>query len=320
MDNKIARNLSLRHFRAFVHVAECGSFSRAATVMAISQPALTLSIQQFEDIVGVPLLLRTTRSVSVTAQGEELLPKAQAILREVNAAILSARASAERQDNRIRIAALPSVAIRVLPKAIRSYAALAPDVTVDTQDDNGRGVETQVLNGAADFGISNIWSNTPDLSFRPFIRDRMGLICRADHDLAGRDTPLRWSCLADLSFVGMAEDTGISRLTRDRDALPESVRNPDFTVLTISALVGLVENGTAVTALPALAAPDYLNPSLVYRPLSGPVLYRELQLIAPRSRPLSGAAQAFLRHLLDSGPSLSASFSDHTVEAIHPED
>ena len=148
----------------------------------------------------------------------------------------------------------------------------------------------------------------------------MGLICRSDHELARRDPPLRWDCLSHLPFAGMADDTGISRLSRDHDELPGSVRTPDFTVLTISALVGLVENGTAVTALPALAAPDYLNPSLVYRPLIDPILSRELQLITSRSRPISQGAQAFLRYLLDSAPALSASFADRTVDPIRPED
>ncbi len=316
MDNKIARNLSLKQFRAFVAVAKCGSFSAAAQELAVSQPALSLSIQQFEEIVGVPLLSRTTRSVSLTSHGQEFLPKAEKILADVESAILSTRKSAEKQKNRVNVAVLPSVAIRVLPQAMRSYAELAPDVKIHMQDDNGRGVESQVLNGDADFGISNSWSDNPELNYRPFIRDQMGLICRGDHDLARRKNPLTWSSLANLSFAGMAGDTGTSRLTKDVKGLPACVVSPDFTVLTIAALVGIIENGDAVSALPALAAPDYLNPSLVYRGLSEPVVYRELQLITSKSRPPSPAAEKFIGFLLDQSYEISSMFPNRTVAAI----
>ena len=316
MDSRIARNLSLKQFRAFVSVAKCGSFSGAAQELAISQPALSLSIQQFEEIVGVPLLSRTTRSVSLTPLGQEFLPKAEKILADVEAAILSTRTSAEKQKNRVSVAVLPSVAIRVLPQAIRSYSALAPEVKIHMQDDNGRGVETQVLNGDADFGISNSWSGREELDYRPFLRDRVGLICRGDHQLARRKDLLSWSDLTDLSFVGMASDTGTSRLTRGVAGLPASVVTPDFTVLTIAALVGLIETGESVSALPALAAPDYLNPSLVYRSLSDPVVYRDLQLITPKNRSLSGAAEKFTTFLLDQTHKISSMFPNHTVAAI----
>ena len=316
MDSKIARNLSLKQFRAFVSVAKCGSFSGAAQELAVSQPALSLSIQQFEEIVGVPLLSRTTRSVSLTPLGQDFLPKAEKILADVEAAILSSRISAEKQKNRVSVAVLPSVAIRVLPQAIRSYSALAPEVKVHMQDDNGRGVETQVLKGEADFGISNSWSDNAELEYRPFLQDQVGLICRGDHQLARRKDPLTWSGLTNLSFVGMAADTGTSRLTKNVAGLPASVTNPEFTVLTIAALVGLIETGGSVSALPALAAPDYLNPSLVYRSLSEPIVYRDLQLIIPKKRPLSPVADNFAGFLQGQSHEISSMFPNHTVKSL----
>ncbi|WP_170432718.1 LysR family transcriptional regulator [Ruegeria arenilitoris] len=315
MSRPVSRNVTLKQLRAFVQVAKCGSFSKAADELAISQPALTLSIQQFEEHVEAALLQRTTRSVSLTAQGKEFLHKAEAILSDLDEAILSARTSARKQRNRVRIAALPSVAIRVLPQAIRDYATVNPDVSVQIQDDNGRGVETQVLNGVADFGIANMWSGNPVLTYAPFLRDHVGLICRADHPLARRKDRLTWACLGDQSFVGMADDTGISRLTDGVRSLPVSVSEPDYTVLTIAALVGIVEQGRAVSALPALASPDYLNPSLVYRRLSEPDLYRDLCMITSGKQPLPTAAQEFLTFLQSRSNKMSSMFPNNTVQA-----
>ncbi|MBQ4827556.1 LysR family transcriptional regulator [Leisingera sp. HS039] len=320
MDTKIARNLSIKQIRAFVSVAEHQSFSRAAKALAISQPALTLSVQQLEDIVGAALLKRTTRFVSLTQQGQEFRPKAEKILCDIEAAVLSARASAIHQKNRVKIATLPSVAVRVLPAAMRDYADTSPETKISVQDDNGRGVQAQVLSHEADFGISNIWSDEADLQFTPFMRDQLGLICRGDHPLAKQKPPLTWASLEGHPFVGMAPDTGISRLAKSVEGLPEGVTDPAYTVLTIAALVGLVENGEAISALPALSAPDYLNPALVYRGLREPVLHRELCLITAKGRPLSAAAKGFRDFLLNHSHRISATFPNNTVGCMAPSD
>ncbi|MDC0660497.1 LysR family transcriptional regulator [Leisingera sp. SS27] len=315
MNTKIARNLSLKQFRAFVAVARCGSFSRAAQELAVSQPALSLSIQQFEEVIGVSLLKRTTRLVELTAQGQELLPKAEKILEDVEASVLSVRASAQDQLNQVRVAVLPSAAVRILPPAMRGFAAEMPQAKVHLQDDNARGVEAQVLEGRADFGVSSSWSDDPRLTYLPFLRDQVGLICRNTQELARRTEPLSWDCLDGLPFAGMAKDTGVSRLTMAGKGLPASVTSPDFTVLTMAALAGLIESGEAVSAVPALAAPDYLNPALVYRSLSAPTLYRELQLVVAKDRPLPSAAQSFLEYLQSQARQISARFPNRTVEA-----
>lgn len=280
----------------------------------MSQPALTLNIRQFEEIVGVELLHRTTRSVSLTPCGRDFLPIAEKLLNEFDAAILELRARAQQQENRVDVAVLPSVAIRVLPAVVRRLGEIEPEVKIHVHDDNGRGVQTQVLNGDADCGISNVWEQHPDLEFTPLIRDRVGLICRSEHPLAKEKGPLRWSCLEGCAFVGMTDDTGISRLMRAAEDLPEAVISPTHNVLTIAALVGLVERGDAVSALPALASPDYLNPALVYRDLSAPVMYRELCLITLRDRPLTKAAETFRASIQSDVAALCAMFPNDTVE------
>lgn len=291
--NRVARNLSFRHLRAFVCVARHGSFSRAAEELSVSQPALSLTIRQFEDIVGVQLFTRTTRSVTPTACGREFLPTVEKYLDDFEQSVMQIRARARQQENQVNIALLPSIAIRLLPNAIQEFGKLNPDIRLRLHDDNGRGVQTQVLSGEADFGLCNRWNAHPDLEFLPLLRDRVGLICHCDHPLAQRSDPLPWSSLDAHGFIGMADDTAICRLTDNREDLPESVSNPGHRVLTIAALVGLVERGDSVAALPALASPEYLNPSLTYRDLVDPVIDREICLISLRGRPLSAAASAF---------------------------
>ncbi|MCP4767594.1 MAG: LysR family transcriptional regulator [Gammaproteobacteria bacterium] len=317
-NNRIARNLSFRHLRAFVCVTRHGSFSRAAEELAISQPALTLTIRQFEDMVGVKLFTRTTRSVTPTPCGREFLPTVEKYLDDFEQSVMQIRARAREQENQVNIALLPSIAIRLMPHAIQEFGKSNPDIRLRLHDDNGRGVQAQVLSGEADFGLCNPWSPHPDLEFIPLLRDRVGLICHRNHALAQASEPLPWSSLDESEFIGMADDTAICRLTDNRDDLPESVRNSNQRVLTIAALVGLVERGDSVAALPALASPEYLNPALIYRDLIDPEIDREICLISLRGRPLSAAARAFHDFIQQEIARFCADFEPSRVRPVIP--
>ncbi|KLN59269.1 hypothetical protein WH96_18305 [Kiloniella spongiae] len=315
VSTKIARNLSIKHLRAFVCIAKCRSFSRAADQLAMSQPALTLCIKQFESIVEVAMLQRTTRLVSLTQQGQDFLPKAERVLQDIDLAIISARTDALKQEKCVKVSMLPSVAVRIWPEAMRSYSEVQQDTDVRVYDDNAKGVFQQVLSGEVDFGVSNIWNPDPDLNYIPFVRDRVGLICRNTHPLARSSGPYKWDDLSDLEFVGMAADTGISRLMYSKNDFPESVFSPKFTVLTIAALAGIIENGEAVSALPALACPDYLNPSVVYKELKEPILYRDLYFVTHKKKPLSKATEILIAFLLQERNQICSKFPNKTVMA-----
>ena len=315
VDTKIPRNLSLRHLRAFVCVADCESFTVAAKKLSISQPALTLNIHQLEDMIGTALFNRTTRSVALSPLGKEFQPLAQKTIADFESSILVIRNKAQQLANRIDVAVLPSAAIRLLPLIMRSFGAVYPQVKVQMHDDNARGVHHQILDGRADIGISNRWGSEPhpDLEYTPFIRDRVGLICRYDHALANNNKPLKWSCLASENFVGMTKDTGIHSIMKSVKDLPDSISNPAYEVLTMASLAGLVESGNAISALPALAAPDYLNPGLVYRDIAEPVIHRDLCLITARHRPLSQVAEA-LKVLIETDVyHICSTFPNNTV-------
>ena len=281
--------------------------------MSMSQPAFTLNIRQFEDIVGVELLTRTTRSVALTEHGKDLLPRIEKMLGDFDSSVLETRAKAEQMANQVKIAVLPSVAIRVLPALVRDFGYVLPEIKIQMNDDNGRGVQSQVLNCEAEFGISSVWHEHPKLDFTPLLRDRIGLICHADHPLAKTRSGLQWSNLDGYDFVGMAEDTGVHPILHNDERLPENVRTPAHSVLTIAALVGLLEGSNLVSALPALAAPDYLNPTLVYRDLSNPEVYRQLGIITLRGRAQSQAAGAFIDFMSEKIDSISGMFPNNTV-------
>ncbi len=290
-------NVTVKHLRSFIEVARQGNFTRAAEALAISQPALTIAIGQFEDMVGVKLFDRTTRRVRLTAEGEDFLPNATRLVQEFDSAIAGIRDVAERRRGRVGIAALPSVAVRLLPRTVARFAERYPSISVHLHDDNARGVGQKVRRREVDFGIASKWEPIDGLSYRPLIQDSFGLVCRADHPLARDPGPIAWRDLNGHAFLGLAADTGIQQLLKSVQDLPQSVQTPRFEVSNIATLEGMLDAGLGVTALPALAVPAARERRFVFRRLNRPAVKREICLITHQGRSLSPAAQG-LRDLI----------------------
>lgn len=293
-------NVTLKHLRSFIEVARQGNFTRAAEALSVSQPALTIAIGQFEDEIGVRLFDRTTRRVRLTGEGEAFLPTAVRLLEDFDSALADIREVAERRRGRVGVAALPSVAVRLLPDLLARFSERYPGIQVHLHDDNASGVQERVGRRQVDFGLGSRWEPASELSFRPLMKDEFGLVCRTDHELARHDGPIAWRELAGHPFLGLALDTGIQQVLRGLKGLPETVRSPKYEVSNIATLGGMLGAGLGVTALPALAMPRSGEHRLVFRKLIRPVVHRELSLITRRGRSLSPAAQA-LRDLVVEG-------------------
>jgi DNA-binding transcriptional LysR family regulator len=294
--------LNLRHVRAFVEVARQGSFRRAAEKLFVSQPALTITINQLEELVGVNLFNRTTRRVDLTTDGEDFQPIAERLVTDFERAISDLKTSAERRGGKVAIAVLPSLTINLLPGILARFKDANPGIRVILKDDNARGVQRQVLDNESDFGISNRWEEDTELEFTPLTLDPVGLVCPADHPLGKSTRPIAWRKLEGFPFVGMSQDTGVYKLINAIEGCPESIRSPEYEVLTMAALGGILEARLAITVLPLLAVPSHMHPALVFRKLTGPRVERELCLVTRRDYPLSASAQKVRDMLLVKAP------------------
>src|SRR5687768_8534664 len=97
-------NVNLRQVRAFVSVARFGSFTRAAKLLNLTQPALTVQIRQLEQSLDVRLFDRNTRSVSLTRVGRELVPPFQRLLQEFDAIVVDTKDLAAKRHGIVRLA------------------------------------------------------------------------------------------------------------------------------------------------------------------------------------------------------------------------
>jgi len=126
--------MELRHLRYFVAVAEELNFTRAAARLHVSLPPLSRQIRDLERELGLELLVRNTRSVRLTEAGRMFQLEAAAILQRANEAVESMMALAQSHHSRVRVGYAASPTIEILPRALRRFHEMKPNVRVELHD------------------------------------------------------------------------------------------------------------------------------------------------------------------------------------------
>lgn len=169
-------SVTLSQLRAFTVVSKTLNFGQAALELGVTQPTITKEIQRLERNVGVRLLDRSTRGVTLTSAGEALVIGAEEILERVNTFEVAA-VSARRASRRIiRIAASPSIVNQLLPEVLRraddeelGFALQA--LEVETGD-----VLMAVKTGRADIGVGHLIGDSQHVHKRRIGRDEVQAI------------------------------------------------------------------------------------------------------------------------------------------------
>ena len=179
-------NAELLDLKAFVTVAELGSFVRTAEALNLSQPALSRRIQKLEESLGAPLLERSTRHVKLTMVGRDFLPKMRRLIDEYETSVLAIRDFGARSSGLVTIAAVPTSVFYFLPRAITRFSDAYPRIRVRILDIGANEGLEAVARGEADFGINFIGASHADIEFTKLVDDPFVLACRHDHPLAKR--------------------------------------------------------------------------------------------------------------------------------------
>jgi DNA-binding transcriptional LysR family regulator len=283
-------DFDLRDLQAFAAVAELKSFSTAAKAVHVSQSAFSRRIAKLEGVLGVRLLDRSTRSVSLTGVGRDFAHKVRHMLDGLDESLLGIREIGGARTGEVTIACVPTAVYYFLPQVLREYHARFPRVRIKVHDASANEVLSVVANGEADFGVNFVGSSEPGIEFNTFLEERFVLACRKDHPLATRRR-VAWSELCKFDFMTVSKSSG-NRLLMDfalaglRDR-PTAIYEAQH----VTTLLGLVEAGMGVAAVPSLALPPDQHPVLASVPLCDPAVSRKIGLIRRKGRSLVPAAE-----------------------------
>jgi DNA-binding transcriptional LysR family regulator len=269
--------LETRQLRYFVAVAEELHFGRAAERLGMAQPPLSRAIRELERQLGVPLLKRTTRQVTLTPAGEVLLRDARTALEAISAAGRRAQ-HAGQPTPRLRLALKPDIDGGLLPRILDAYAGQEAALPVALV--LGRfGEQAQTLrDGRADTALLLGPFDERGLDSEPLVTEPFLIAMAAADPLAARPC-LRLADLAGRSLPdGSPADQGVAfgphAWTGARDHQPSPAANHTPTASTdqsasdLPQIFRLVELGSIVCFLPASVTRRYPRPEIAYRPVT----------------------------------------------------
>lgn len=179
--------MSTRRLRYFVAVADELHFSRAAAKLFVSQQALSKQIQELENAIGTPLLVRSTRSVELTSAGQAFLPACRDVLARLNAGVEAVRATGSGQRGTLRLGFFVLAALELTTPILTQFSATHPDVTVVMHEYTYNDPSAGLADESSDLAIVRLPIALPDLCTEPLFSEPRVVAVAANHPLAGRD-------------------------------------------------------------------------------------------------------------------------------------
>ncbi|TFH85478.1 LysR family transcriptional regulator [Billgrantia azerbaijanica] len=283
--------MTVKQLRAFLAVAQTLSFTQACEHLHLSQPALSLAIKGLEESLGGRLLIRTTRSVRLTPEGESLLPLAKRLLADWDNTEEVMRQRFTLQLGRVALAAMPSFACNQLPSALMAFRRRHPRIKVTVHDVINEQVIDMVRRQRVELGIAFEPAASEGLAFTPLFVDRFVAVVPADSPLA-EATTLRWAELLRYDFITLQRPSMV-RLLLEHELAAQGIELPvAFESHQLVTVGRMVASGLGVSAVPALCRRQMHELGGRCVTLTEPVIARPVGVLSPAGQELSVAAQA----------------------------
>ncbi|SLN56927.1 LysR family transcriptional regulator [Roseisalinus antarcticus] len=293
--------ISIRHFRCFIAVAETRSFTLAANRLFQTQSSLTATIKQLEELAGIRLFDRSTRRVELTQDAIWFKKVAEDVIRDFDNAISDLRASSEGRKGHVRIAAASSMIVHVLGPTLVAFRKRHPGISFSVFDEGADRIERHLIEGKYDFGLSSRLNNFPDLNYRPILADKFGAVFPKDHPLAAHEGKVSGRDLEPYEYIGLTTSTGIGAGISSHTELEFATgkgESNDYASSTTS-LFAILKLGGKYSLLPALAASSEPVNEFEFREMYDPEIEREICLITQKKRTQSPTTQRLLEAIID---------------------
>lgn len=242
----IDRRIKFRHIQCFVEICREGSFKRAAQKLLLTQPAISKTLKELEDILGHSLMTRDRSGVALTPDGEVFLRFAQMSVASLQQGIDGMAMAHKATGDTLSLGVLPSVAARLIPAVADRFADAMPDAVVRLVDGPFSYLVDRLKLGELDLIIGRMGPHDQmkGVSFAPLYRERLAIVVRAGHPLLA--TPSLTE-IANWPVVYPPEGSAIRPIV-DRFLAEQGISEVPRSIETVSGAFGRVhvQNSDAV--------------------------------------------------------------------------
>ncbi|MFT4065845.1 LysR family transcriptional regulator [Paraburkholderia sp.] len=257
MEN-LLKKLDLTSLRLFVAVCQERNIARAAEREFIASSAVSRRIAEIEAMIGLPVIQRQSRGITVTPVGETVLRYALAIIGNIEQMSAELSRFSSGAKGRVRVVANLSSIVQFLPEDVAAFGRAFPDVSIELEEENSADVLRIVDEHGADFGICNPVAGSEAFEQVPYRQDRLAVLVPGGHRLAGA-TRVAFDDLLDDSFVGLRSESALTRLLTQQAASAGRPLDVRIRVSSLDALCRMVHAGLGIAIVPEQVGLLYVN-------------------------------------------------------------
>ena len=283
--------MEVNQLRYVCAIADTGNFSRAAERCRIAQPSLSQQVQKLEDDLGVKLFDRLGRSIRLTEAGRVFIPRARAILEQLDAARSSAADKNADLRGNVTVGVIPTVAPYLMPAYTASFAKKFPDAKLRIIEETTSVLVEGLRDLSIDVAILALPLRHKDLELFPIRTEPLFAVLKKNHPRA-RAKSLALKDLRGESFVMLRDGHCFRDLSLDTCTRARITPNIAFESGQFSSLLGMVAAGIGVSLVPEMAIDR--NANCRYVRLSDAQATRTIVAAVVRGRSFNRVQQAFV--------------------------
>lgn len=293
--------MNLKQLEAFVHVAEGGSFSKAAKELFLTQPTVSAHISSLEKELNVRLFIRNTKEVNLSDDGRELYKYAKQMI-DLQKKI-EERFSAKKEAGKhcISIAASSIPAQYLLPKVLMRFNEKFPDEQLRIIESDSSEVVTKVVDHMVDIGFTGTVLEKKHCKYLPFYKDELVIVTPATEKYVA----LQEKAAEDISWIKneafiMREDGSGTRKEAEKQLQNAGIAVESLNVIASignqEAIKKSVRQGMGISVMSRLAAEDEIDAGrLLIFQIPGAFEGRDINLVYNKNYELSRSAERFIR-------------------------
>lgn len=270
--------MNILHLEYFIEVVRQGSFSRASSVLHVSQPTISKMVQNLEEELGTPLINRKVKPLELTEAGQNIVAQAHQIVtlfKDLNQQVQGKHG----KKGKLRIGLPPIASSSIIPPILGNFNQAYPDIQLQLFEYGSKKVELGVRNGALDIGvICNIPLGNDVLESSLLVEDPFRLIVHPSHRLAKYEQ-LDFSMLSAESFVLYSKDFSIYDTIINNFAASGISPRIIYETSQREFMTQMVMNNLGVAFLPSRICDEYPPEAFVAVPIKNNPIVLRLSLI-----------------------------------------
>ncbi len=300
-------NITLKQLEYFVALAEARNFGRAAAMVHVTQPALSVQIRELEDRLGAKLVERQPRDIVLTPTGHDVLRHAKQVLAEIQD-LQGITRLRDGLSGRVSLGVIPTVAPYLLPVALPMLRGQNVNLDLRVRESRTERLMEELQNGTLDAAVVALPSDVHGLVEQPLFQDRFllaGSIAQITK-LAADPEALRPTTIDPDRLLLLEEGHCLSDQALEVCAMERSATRVDLSASSLATLCRLVAEGFGLTFLPeiALASECRAVPEMATLRFETPEPSRVIGLVRRKSSSGEGWFEKLAETLADAGREL----------------